>query len=272
MRRSTGSPTGRYQAACGDGHCALQGGAGRSKLQGQIFTLLDLALGPGISDAPVATAIGRVNVDMLFRLGSGNIVVEYDGAYFHQHRARTDRIKADALRGRSKLLPAHVLRIREQPLPRLHHHNVLAPPRPTPQQCAQLALLHMLHTLSRSLPGGRAGRARTSHPGFPAGRKADRARIDRVLNVPPSPAGPAKRLPRPMVLRRPDGIPVPRGAAAGETRVARCQRTRLIHGRGPQADRSLARTETTSPDGNLRQRAEAVWVFLVIPCACPTAA
>lgn len=153
MRRSTGSPTGRYQAACGDGHCALQGGAGRSKLQGQIFTLLDLALGPGISDAPVATAIGRVNVDMLFRLGSGNIVVEYDGAYFHQHRARTDRIKADALRGRSKLLPAHVLRIREQPLPRLHHHNVLAPPRPTPQQCAQLALLHMLHTLSRSLPG-----------------------------------------------------------------------------------------------------------------------
>src|SRR5690348_8567729 len=97
MGRNLGWPTGRYQAVCEDGHCALRGGKGRSKLEGQIFTLLDLALGPGISNAPVDTARGRFEVDMLFPFVGGGVVVEYDGAYFHLDRIERDAYKSSAI-------------------------------------------------------------------------------------------------------------------------------------------------------------------------------
>jgi hypothetical protein len=146
-RRWAGGPTGRYQATCEDGHCALRGGPGRSKLEGQIFTLLDLALGPGISGAPVYTVGGKVTVDMLFPMRYGGIVVEYDGAYFHRHRAAQDWAKSHTITHDSSLHPALVVRIREQPLRRLHRADVSVPPRSNADVCARLAMLHIAHAL-----------------------------------------------------------------------------------------------------------------------------
>jgi hypothetical protein len=45
--------SGRYQAACERGHCALTGGEATSKHEGQIFALLGYVIGPGQHDLRV---------------------------------------------------------------------------------------------------------------------------------------------------------------------------------------------------------------------------
>lgn len=129
----------------------MGGEVGRSKLEADIFNLLDLALGPGVNDATVPSAVGGARLDMLFPHDGAALVVEYDGAFFHQDRADTDRRKAHVLRqGQSNLgWNVHVLRIRERPLRRLHPHDVVVPARPTAQQCARVTMLHLLHTVRR---------------------------------------------------------------------------------------------------------------------------
>jgi hypothetical protein len=146
IRRPVGT-IGRYQAACADGFCIMSGVGGTSKMEGDIFTILNYVLGPGQQRVTLWVAGERMDVDMILGDGSRSplIIVEYDSAYFHKDKEDRDRRKAEIL---SRWWdPAHsvVLRIREDPLPRLRRPDVCVPARADAATCARLVLLHLQH-------------------------------------------------------------------------------------------------------------------------------
>jgi hypothetical protein len=137
--------SGRYQAACEQGHCALTGGAATSKHEGQVFALLSYVIGPGEHDLRVSIGTRFSRLDMAFPLlGARSLGVEYDGAYWHQGQEERDLRKTFMIEGTGQY---YVLRIREEPLQPLTPLDVQVPARADPATCAQLALLHLFHEL-----------------------------------------------------------------------------------------------------------------------------
>lgn len=138
--------TGRYQARCGEGHCALTGRKATSKIQGRIFTLLDFVLGNGELDKADHIFGRQVYLDMVFRLPSGRLlVVEHDGARWHEGREAQDAEKAEMVE--SWHAGCVVVRIREAPLTVLRPPDVQVPARSDAATCARLVLIHLLDCL-----------------------------------------------------------------------------------------------------------------------------
>lgn len=148
MRTRWSGATGRYQAKCEQGHCALTGDQATSKLQGQIFTLLDYVIGSGHHDVRGFAGRRLVRLDMEFRLPSGQLlVVEYDSAYWHCNKEERDFLEARAIERAWRGGRCFVVRIREYPLMPLVPYDVQVPAGSDAARCAQLALLHLLHEL-----------------------------------------------------------------------------------------------------------------------------
>ncbi|MGI5499238.1 DUF559 domain-containing protein [Lentzea sp. CA-135723] len=141
-----GSAVGRYSSHCPPGRCAAAAEPGTSKLEQDLFTLLKVPFGGGDLDYRV----GRCRADMAFRVvptGSLDqndnlvLVIEYDGAYWHEERKERDLAKTEWMRSCGH----EVIRVREFPLKKLGEHDIEAPQRPDPLLCARLVLLHALH-------------------------------------------------------------------------------------------------------------------------------
>ena len=146
MQRYGVGQHGRYKAACDTEHCVLTGSARASRIEGAIFSALDLVLGPGQAGAKV----GAYSVDMLFAEAEvfdppRPILIEYDGAYFHRDREEQDWLKAYRLR---EATDGIVMRLREAPLPVSEPgFGVRLPRNASAATCATLALLHLVHLL-----------------------------------------------------------------------------------------------------------------------------
>lgn len=127
--------------------CALTGNRATSKLEADIFTLLDYVLGPGIQDFQVQLGNRRRRIDMLFPLtDTGALIVEYDGAHWHLSREEADWEKSRAMSaGWDQYRNNIVVRIREHPLDPLEYLDVCVPRRPSPLICTRLTLFHLLH-------------------------------------------------------------------------------------------------------------------------------
>jgi hypothetical protein len=139
--------TGRYQAKCGQGHCALTGDQATSKIEGEIFTLLDYVIGPGHRDQR-AFIPRSVRLDMVFTIPSGRaLVVEYDGAYWHHNKEERDFHKARGVEEAWRHRGCIVVRIREDPLTPLYPLDVQVPTHSDALTCARLVLLHLLHEM-----------------------------------------------------------------------------------------------------------------------------
>jgi hypothetical protein len=137
--------SGRYQAICEQGHCALTGGEATSKHEGQIFALLSYVIGPGQHDVRVRIGSRVIRIDMTFPLPSGRILaLEYDGAYWHEGQEERDLRKTGMIQQSGQYL---VIRIREYPLQPLTPLDVHVPPRADAAECVRLTLLHLTHQL-----------------------------------------------------------------------------------------------------------------------------
>jgi len=71
----------------------------------------------------VAQSAGRLLLDVDMLLTEQNLIIEFDGGYWHQHKVEQDTQKSDALRGNGW----RVIRIRETPLYPLHDDDVQIP-------------------------------------------------------------------------------------------------------------------------------------------------
>ncbi|MGI5521501.1 hypothetical protein ACQEUX_11140 [Micromonospora sp. CA-259024] len=109
---------------------------------------MDYVLGPGIQDFQVPLGNRQRRIDMLFPLTATRaLIVEYDGAHWHQSREGSDWEKSRAMSdGWGQYRDNAVVRIREHPLEPLGHLDVGVPPRPGPLICTRLTLFHLLHT------------------------------------------------------------------------------------------------------------------------------
>jgi hypothetical protein len=147
MSRFAGA-NGRYTPSCEKGVCALTGNRATSKLESEIFTLLDYVLGPGKQDVQ-ACLLGRAcRIDILFpSLGARALIVEYDGAHWHKGKEEWDWRKSQAMQdGWHPHDHNVVVRIREQPLTPLGQLDVTVPARANALLCTRMTLLHLLHT------------------------------------------------------------------------------------------------------------------------------
>lgn len=156
--------TGRYQGKCEQGHCALTGDQATSKHEGEILTLLKYVIGHGRGDVKVPGGRRQFRLDMVFNLPSGlGLVVEYDGAYWHggrnqeerQRNEERDYHKAREVEAAWGDRGCAVVRIREDPLEPLHHHDIQVPTRSDPATCAKAVLIHLVHVLYPLFPESR---------------------------------------------------------------------------------------------------------------------
>jgi hypothetical protein len=146
MSRRWAGASGRYQAICEQGHCALTGGEATSKHEGQIFALLNYVIGPGQHDLRATTGSRVVRIDMTFPLPfRRTLAVEYDGAYWHQGQEERDLCKADMILRAGRYF---VVRSREDPLRPLTPLDVHVPPRADAAECVRLTLLQLAHELN----------------------------------------------------------------------------------------------------------------------------
>ncbi len=142
VRKYSGSPRGRYVRGDVCPHCSADEPRS-SRLESDIFSVLQLVLGPGEQGVPVP-ADQRIWLDMLFRGGNGiPIGIEYDGAYWHAGREVADLRKSDLLM--STGTAAIVVRIRESPLTPLTPEDVEVQARASAPEIAIAVLLHLIH-------------------------------------------------------------------------------------------------------------------------------
>jgi hypothetical protein len=151
MRTNHSGATGCYQFKCGQGLCALTGGQATSKLEGDLFALLDYVIGDGRQDARVCIGGREVRLDMRFDLPSGRkLVVEYDGARWHCGDEKRDFLKARDVEWHYP--GCVVVRVREYPLETLDadldSHDVQVPARVDAKTCVRLVLLHLIHVMT----------------------------------------------------------------------------------------------------------------------------
>lgn len=148
MRRRGPGTTGQYQASCEHGYCALSGHQATSKLEGQIFTLLDYVFGPGKHDWRSQVCGRWVQLDMVFTLPDDRaLVVEYDGARWHRGKEERDGGKTRMIEEGWKGRKCVVVRIREDPLMPLELPDVWVPARANAVTCVQVVLLHLVHVM-----------------------------------------------------------------------------------------------------------------------------
>lgn len=141
---------GRYRGALG-----REPKPGSSISEIDVFAALNVVLGPGVLGPP-----GFIRPDMVFSIEGDrllrftaisprhrtrnreryDLIVEYDGEYWHRHHERRDVAKyPDAGKDHE------VMRLRVQPLRRLRPIDVSIPSRSDATTCARLALLHLAH-------------------------------------------------------------------------------------------------------------------------------
>ncbi|UGT44011.1 hypothetical protein LTV02_11760 [Nocardia yamanashiensis] len=118
---------------------------GESVAEGSIYAILNFVLGTGTRNYRVA---GRyeLRADMMFMIGNREghpLVVEYDGAFWHRDREETDTRKICETRSLSER--HDIIRLRQQPLPRLQPADISFPRKADAMTCARLALLHITH-------------------------------------------------------------------------------------------------------------------------------
>ena len=115
-------------------------------------------------DVKVSSGRRQFRLDMVFDLPSGLVLVaEYDGAYWHggrneeerQHNEERDYYKAREVEAAWRDRGCAVVRIREDPLEPLHHHDIQVPARSDPATCAKSVLFHLDHVLYPHFPGSR---------------------------------------------------------------------------------------------------------------------
>jgi hypothetical protein len=151
VSRNQPGVTGRYQAKCGHGLCALTGDQATSKLQGELFTLLDYVIGGGDQDVRVGMGGRALRIDMVFSLPRGlKLAVEYDGAYWHHGQDERDFRKARAIE--DYYWPCMSMRVREYPLEPTRHEDFVSPDVQVPARadartCARLVLFHLTHLM-----------------------------------------------------------------------------------------------------------------------------
>lgn len=142
---------GRYGARCGDGFCAEKANPGTSKIEMEIFAPLNYVIGSGKRNQIVSVDGRDLKVDMTFELTSNRLlIIEYDGAYWHQGHEDWDHRKSHLLQ-KNLRCPAMVIRIREDPLKVLCPGDVCVPPNSSGVTCARLVALHALHFIPRWL-------------------------------------------------------------------------------------------------------------------------
>lgn len=114
-----------------------------SKLESDVFTLIEFVLGTGERGVAVPTD-RRMVLDMRFR-GRGGlpIGIEYDGAYWHAAKEDADLRKTHRLL--SSGTAAVVVRIREAPLHPLSYEDVRVATGAPPAVIAIATLLHLIH-------------------------------------------------------------------------------------------------------------------------------
>ncbi|MEU8632562.1 hypothetical protein AB0C38_10365 [Amycolatopsis sp. NPDC048633] len=139
-----GAGVGRYKTRCPPGVCQVDPVPGTSKLEAELFNQLNYVLGDGVQHW---NFFGR-KVDMMFNIDSHGLIVEYDGAYWHRGRERSDREKAELL-SEYRLT---VIRVREDPLRPLRHEDLWVPKGADAILCARLVLLHAMHLLRWRMP------------------------------------------------------------------------------------------------------------------------
>lgn len=133
---------GRYQAGRAVCGCANEAVPGTSKIEGDLFGFLNFVIGNGRQGHAI-DGLRSLTVDMAFECDpEGVLVVEYDGAYWHTGREATDWAKVDRIRSLGR---HHVIRVREDPLPRLFPEDVCVPKGTDAATCARLVLIHLLH-------------------------------------------------------------------------------------------------------------------------------
>jgi hypothetical protein len=138
---------GRYQAgraACG---CSNEAVPGTSKIETDLFSLLNFVLGNG-QQGYLVDGSKALRADMAFQCGPGLVLfVEYDGAYWHEGREATDWRKVTRLMGRWDDVDHHVIRVREAPLVKIGPNDITVPKGADAATCARLVLTHALHDL-----------------------------------------------------------------------------------------------------------------------------
>ena len=137
---------GRRYAAEGCDTCRADLPPGVSKFEINLFGILNYGLGEGKLGYKVGGTYG-LRTDMAFTLDDFVLVVEFDGAYWHEGREEHDYEKSATIRRGDQTLKRHeVIRIREHPLMRLSEPDLVVPKRSGPTECCQHLLVHAAHT------------------------------------------------------------------------------------------------------------------------------
>jgi hypothetical protein len=93
-----------------------------------------------------------------------SLIIEFDGSYWHDCMQVVDAAKSERLR---KVL-RHVVRVREDPLERLHPDDVVVPFQAPPERAAAIVLDHLV--TMEVIPGSKAAEYRRVPPsGFSYG-------------------------------------------------------------------------------------------------------
>lgn len=135
-RFRTGSP-------CGGGRAPEER---TSRLETTVFNVLAFVLSGGSQDVRVPFD-GRMNLDMLFEAQSGfRLGIEYDGAYWHAGKRRSDLSKTRRLVDSG--LVHELIRVREDPLDLLGPLDLSVRHGSSGLEVAQSTILHLHHTVA----------------------------------------------------------------------------------------------------------------------------
>jgi len=100
-----------------------------------------------VDDRNVSNPDGRdFEVDIFIR--SLNLVIEFDGRYWHRNKQDSDRAKAQALRA----LGYRVIRVREEPLKMFHRDDLVVPYLEKPHRLARMTLEHFQERFQIDVP------------------------------------------------------------------------------------------------------------------------
>lgn len=146
IQHATGSRVGHYRARCLPGSCVAGAIPGKSNLERDIFTHLNSVFGGGKYDYVIPDREVRP-IDMAFFVDDQlTLLIEYDGARWHNGYETRDLRKVEIVSGHSwEVSSLQVVRIREDPLRPLSARDVWVPRRADAHTCSRLALQHLAH-------------------------------------------------------------------------------------------------------------------------------
>jgi hypothetical protein len=100
-----------------------------------------------VEDHKIQTSDGVWDIDIIIR--DHNLIVEYDGAYWHRDKVQQDQEKTERLQS----LGLHVLRIRESPLEPITPFDIQVPFGAKPKYISNRVLDHIVKTFDIPIPG-----------------------------------------------------------------------------------------------------------------------